>query len=80
MPATAVRDLFEWPYSQTPEMELNYVLEREKPLDELIAGDVNAPAMQDDNPVNEYLIIRTLIRNNFQVAALSAWYEHTKRP
>jgi spermidine synthase len=80
MPATAVRDLFEWPYSQTPEMELNYVLEREKPLDELTAGDVNAPAMQDDNPVNEYLIIRTLIRNNFQVAALSAWYEHTKRP
>jgi hypothetical protein len=80
MPAAAVRDLFEWPYSQTPERELNYVLEREKPLDELIAGDVNAPAMQDDNPVNEYLIIRTLIRNNFQVAALSAWYEHTKRP
>jgi hypothetical protein len=80
MPATAVRDLFEWPYSPTPERELNYVLEKEKPLDELIAGDVDAPAMQDDHPVNEYVILRTLSRNKFQVEALSAWYEHTKSP
>jgi spermidine synthase len=80
MPATAVRDLFEWPYSATPERELNYVLEREKTIDELIAGDENTPAMQDDHPVNEYLILRTLTGNKFQVDALSAWYEHTKSP
>jgi hypothetical protein len=80
MPATAVRDLFEWPYSPTPERELNYVLERERPIDELIAGDVDTPAMQDDHPVNEYVILRTLRRNKFQVEALSAWYQHTKSP
>jgi hypothetical protein len=80
MPATAVRDLFEWPYSPSPERELDFVLEREKSIDLLIAADVNTPAMQDDHPVNEYLILRTLSRNNFQVEAVSAWYEHTMKP
>jgi len=80
MPATAVRDLFEWPYSRTPERELDFVLEKEKPIDKLIAEDVKAPAMQDDHPVNEYLILRTLSANHFQVEALTAWYERTKKP
>jgi spermidine synthase len=80
MPATAVRDLFEWPYSPSPERELDFVLEREKSIDLLIAADVNTPAMQDHHPVNEYLILRTLSRNNFQVEAVSAWYEHTMKP
>jgi spermidine synthase len=80
MPATAVRDLFEWPYSRTPERELDFVLEREKSIDKLIAEDVDTSAMQDDHPVNEYLILRTLSANHFQVEALTAWYERTKKP
>ena len=80
MPAAAVHDLFEWPFQPTAERELNYVLQREKPIDQILAGDTNAPAMQDDRPVNEYLILRTLARNKFQIASLAAWYEHTKEP
>ena len=80
MPEAAVRDLFEWPYSRTPERELDYAVGKEKSINTLIAADVNAPAMQDDRPVNEYLILRTLEANHFKAEALTAWYERTKKP
>jgi hypothetical protein len=34
------------------------MLKREVPVDWLISADRNAPAMQDDRPVNEYYWIR----------------------
>ncbi len=78
MPASAVRDLMEWPVDPTPEQELNYVLRKERPMAEIINADPNAQPMKDDRPVNEYVILRTLKANRFQPAALVAWFEHTK--
>lgn len=80
MPASAVRDLMEWPFDPTPEQELNFVLRKEKPLAGFIAADPNAQAMRDDHPVNEYVILRKLQATHFQPGPLVAWFEHTKTP
>ena len=80
MPASAVRDLMEWPLDPTPEQALNFVLRKEKPLAEIIAADPHAQAMRDDHPVNEYVILRKLSGSQFRSDALVAWFEHTKTP
>jgi len=58
MPPTAIQDMMEWRYEPTPVLEFTYLLQRETPVDRLIAGDPSAPAMQDDRPVNEYFLLR----------------------
>jgi spermidine synthase len=60
MPAAAVQDMMEWKFEPTPELEFTYLLQRESPLDRLIAAAPLAPAMQDDRPVNEYFVLREL--------------------
>jgi spermidine synthase len=80
MPQSAISDLMEWPFERTPEDEVNYVLHREIPITRLESADPNASAMQDDHPVNEYVLLRQLKRSRFQAGSLLAWYEHTKNP
>jgi spermidine synthase len=80
MPESAVRDLTEWPFAPTAEEELNFVLRKEIPITQVMAADPNAPAMHDDRPVNEYVLLRTLRGSRFQADSLMAWYEHTKQP
>ncbi|HEY7354599.1 MAG TPA: MFS transporter [Terriglobales bacterium] len=80
MPDAAIRDLMEWPFEKTPEQELGFVLQKEKPLSEIIAADPNAQAMRDDHPVNEYVLLRELNASRFHSDTLVAWYEHTKSP
>jgi predicted membrane-bound spermidine synthase len=80
MPDSAIRDLMEWPFEKTPEQELSLVLQKEKPLAEIIAADPNAQAMRDDHPVNEYVILRELNGSQFHTEALIAWFEHTRDP
>jgi hypothetical protein len=80
MPDSAIRDLMEWPFEPTPAQELSYVLQREKPLAEIIAADPNAQAMRDDHPVNEYVLLRQLNASRFHSEALVAWFEHTRDP
>jgi len=58
MPASAVADLVEWGPFPTAEQQFADVLKREIPIDWVISADVNAPAMQDDRPVNEYYLVR----------------------
>jgi spermidine synthase len=58
MPASAAADLVEWGPFPTAEQQFAAVLKREVPIDWLIAADRNAPAMQDDRPVNEYYLLR----------------------
>jgi spermidine synthase len=58
MPASAAADLVEWGPFSTAEQQFATVLKREVPIDRLIAMDRNAPAMQDDRPVNEYYLLR----------------------
>jgi spermidine synthase len=59
MPQSAVRDLLEWdnPVS-TAEADFAAVISHELPLSALIEQDPNAPALQDDRPVNEYYLLR----------------------
>jgi spermidine synthase len=58
MPAAAVKDLIEWGPEKTPERQFANILGRGLTLDEMIAEQPNAPALQDDRPLNEYYTIR----------------------
>ena len=57
-PPRAASDLVEWGPFPTAEQQFAVVLKREVPVDWLISLDINAPAMQDDRPVNEYNLLR----------------------
>jgi spermidine synthase len=59
MPPSAAADLVEWGPFPTAEQQFAAVLKQEKPIDWLIAADKDAPAMQDDRPINEYDLLRT---------------------
>jgi hypothetical protein len=80
MPAAALRDTMEWPFEPSAERELDFVLKRETSLSRIIASDPNAVAMQDDRPVNEYVLLRKLESSRTQPGSLVAWYEHTRNP
>jgi spermidine synthase len=58
MPPAAVKDLMEWSHQPSAERELAAVLDNEISLDGLIAEASNAPALADDQPVNEYYLLR----------------------
>jgi spermidine synthase len=60
LPPDASRDLMEWGPASTPEEEFHSVLEQEVPVASIIEDDPQAPALQDDRPVNEYFFIRRL--------------------
>jgi spermidine synthase len=59
LPPSAASDLVEWGPYPTAEQQLAVMLKREVPVDWLISADINAPAMQDDRPVNEYYWLRS---------------------
>jgi spermidine synthase len=80
MPGAAVRDFMEWPFQPSAEGEFDTVLQRETSMAQILAADPNAQAMQDDRPVNEYVILRKLKGSRFRADSLVAWYEHTKNP
>ena len=80
MPETAARDFMEWPIRKTTAEQFNYVLERERPFSVMLDADPAAQAMRDDQPVNEYVILRKLNATHYQTDALLAWYERTKSP
>jgi spermidine synthase len=58
VPPSAASDLVEWGPFPTAEQQFAVMLKREVPVDWLISADVNAPALQDDRPVNEYYWLR----------------------
>lgn len=58
MPSNAASDLVEWGPFPTAEQQLAAMLKREVPVNWLIAADINAPAIQDDRPINEYYGLR----------------------
>jgi spermidine synthase len=58
MPPSAAADLVEWGPFPSAEKQFAVVLQREVPIDQVIALDVTAPAMEDDRPVNEYYLLR----------------------
>jgi spermidine synthase len=60
MPASAVTDMMEWGPGSTPEDQVQRLLSKQLPLDQLISGAPNTPAMRDDRPINEYFVLRRL--------------------
>jgi len=58
MPPSAAADMIEWGPETTPQAQFAAALQREHPLEELIAKDPEAPPMVDDHPVNEYFYLR----------------------
>jgi predicted membrane-bound spermidine synthase len=59
MPPRAAADLVEWGPLATAEEQFAAILNREVSVNRVVAADINAPAMQDDRPVNEYNLLRT---------------------
>jgi spermidine synthase len=60
LPAAAAADLVEWgPYSN-PERQFAEVLKQEIQIDEIIAKAPGVPLLRDDQPVNEYYLLRQL--------------------
>lgn len=70
LPSDAARDLTEWGPTSSPQEQFELVLSREISLDALIQQAPNAPALQDDHPVNEYFVLRRLRDPDFQRVAL----------
>jgi hypothetical protein len=58
LPPAAAADLIEWSPDETPEEVFADIVGGETSVDEFIAQDPRAPAMQDDHPVNEYYLLR----------------------
>ncbi len=58
MPLAAASDFVEWGPAANAEKEFNLVLEREVPLERLIQRNPNVPELTDDQPINEYFLLR----------------------
>jgi hypothetical protein len=59
MPEAAARDLVEWDsVPSNAEADLAAILGHEISLSRLTEQDLEAPALQDDYPVNEYFALR----------------------
>lgn len=64
MPPAAVRDMEEWFPPVGPEHIFGLVLSVEKTPGQIIARSPHIPPMQDDRPVNEYYLLRSLERGD----------------
>lgn len=70
MPPAAIADMEEWSPPAGPERILELVLSLERSPAEVIAVSPETPALQDDRPVNEYFLLRSLRRGqNFVLEA-----------
>ncbi|MGA2217816.1 MAG: hypothetical protein ABSG51_07010 [Terracidiphilus sp.] len=58
MPAAAAADFIEWGPQANPQQQFDAVLSHEVRLSDLVARDPRAPAIQDDQPINEYYRLR----------------------
>jgi predicted membrane-bound spermidine synthase len=59
LPPAAAADLLEWGPGVTAEIQFRAVLSQELNLDTLIAKDPRVPALSDDQPINEYYLLRS---------------------
>ena len=59
LPSRAVSDFVEWGPQANPQQQFELVLSQELSLEKLLAEDPRAPAMRDDQPINEYYLLRS---------------------
>jgi spermidine synthase len=58
LPSKAAIDMVEWSPGKTPAQVFAEIIGQETSIDQFIAQDPRAPAMQDNRPVNEYYVLR----------------------
>ena len=58
LPTAAASDFVEWGPSANSQQQFDLVLSHEVPLEKLLAQDPRVPAMRDDQPINEYYLLR----------------------
>jgi hypothetical protein len=58
LPSPALADLVEWGPGTTAERQFQAVLSQEMSLQSLIAKSSSAPVLSDDEPINEYYLLR----------------------
>jgi len=63
LPSAAVSDFVEWGPQANPQQQFDLFLTRELPLQDLVAEDPQAPAIQDDQPINEYYLLRNWLHS-----------------
>lgn len=59
LPPAAASDFTEWGPTADPKQQFDAVLSRELVLKNLVAQDPRVPTMRDDEPVNEYFLLRS---------------------
>lgn len=60
LPPEAAHDLVEWGPAATPAVQFSLVLDREIPIEAVLARAPGVPALRDDRPINEYYFLRQL--------------------
>jgi predicted membrane-bound spermidine synthase len=58
MPAAAAKDFVEWGPAANAQQQFDAVLSREISLESLVAEDPQVPAIRDNQPINEYYLLR----------------------
>lgn len=58
MPAAAASDFVEWGPKADPQQQFELLLAHEINLGKLVAEDPRVPAIRDDQPINEYYLLR----------------------
>jgi hypothetical protein len=61
MPSAAASDFVEWGPKPTAQEQFQLALSNEIALSDLVTLDPQIPAMQDDQPINEYYLLRRLL-------------------
>jgi len=69
MPPAAVADMLEWGPGHTAEQQFALMLKDEVPLDQILEfKDINVQPLDDDRPVNEYYLLRTMLPSKWSKA------------
>jgi predicted membrane-bound spermidine synthase len=64
MPSSAVSDFIEWGPKRSADKQFDLVLTREIPMEELVREDPAVPVITDDEPMNEYFLLRRLLHTS----------------
>jgi spermidine synthase len=59
LPVAAAADFLEWEPTTTTAELFNRALSRERSIEKIIAENPRVPALEDDQPINEYFILRS---------------------
>jgi len=62
LPPAAVTDLVEWGPEVSAEGQFGHVLRNELSIDQLIAKAPKVPPLEDNRPINEYYLVRRVLR------------------